>query len=182
MKNCSNPTCSQINPQPFENFHKNKTGKNGLKSHCKSCRKIKTRIRYKANKEKILAVNKVWTKANTEKAKSIAKEWREANPEKTKAANKAWVKANPDKKNALVAKRYSIKLQAAPIWLTSEHYKQIDLFYTEATRITKETGIKHHVDHIIPLQGKEVKGLHVPWNLQILTAKENVRKHNKVLI
>ena len=98
-----------------------------------------------------------------------------ANPE----YKKAYRLANPDKINALTAKRRASKLQATPTWLTPEQHKQILEFYTEAKRLEQETGIKHHVDHIVPLQGLNVCGLHVPWNLQVITAEENVRKSNK---
>jgi hypothetical protein len=88
------------------------------------------------------------------------------------------------KKNSYKAKYRAAKLQATPTCLTEQSFEKIREFYTEAARITKETGISHHVDHMEPLRGKEICGLHVPWNLQILVgpgpegncAKGNRRK------
>lgn len=93
-----------------------------------------------------------------------------------------YVFLNRGKVNALKALYRAMKLQATPKWLTKEHKQQIQEIYIESTRLTKETGIKHVVDHIIPLQGRIVSGLHVPWNLQILTFSENSKKSNKLLI
>ena len=89
-----------------------------------------------------------------------------------------WSKNNKAKRNAITAKRHASKLQRTLIWLTKEHYKQIADFYKKAKELDALTGIKHHVDHIVPLQGENVSGLHVPWNLQILTAAENCSKNN----
>jgi len=73
----------------------------------------------------------------------------------------------------VVARQKRIK-KATPAWTDMDAIKQ---FYVEAQRLTKETGIPHEVDHIIPIKGKYVSGLHVPENLQILTEKENQTKN-----
>ena len=67
-------------------------------------------------------------------------------------------------------------LQATPPWLTPAQKQAIRAVYEEADRLTRETGVPHEVDHIVPLRGKVVCGLHVPWNLQVLTARRNRSK------
>ena len=73
-----------------------------------------------------------------------------------------------------VQERRTALKYATPLW--ADH-KAIDAVYTEARRLSAETGIKHDVDHIIPLQGKKVCGLHIPWNLRVITKAANVKKH-----
>ena len=78
-----------------------------------------------------------------------------------------------------VAYRYR-KNKAQPKWLSEEHKQQIREIYRRCKQISEETGVPHHVDHIIPIKGKNVSGLHVPQNLQIVTASYNMSKKNKV--
>lgn len=73
-------------------------------------------------------------------------------------------------------KRRAAKLNRTPPWSDLDAMRAI---YAQARRMTVETGIPHHVDHVIPLQGKLVSGLHVPNNLQILTGSENSKKRNR---
>jgi hypothetical protein len=75
-----------------------------------------------------------------------------------------------------VAKRRAARLQRTPPWADMGAIHQV---YVEARRLTLETGIPHHVDHEIPLQGELVSGLHVHTNLQIITGSENSRKKNR---
>ena len=92
--------------------------------------------------------------------------------------SKQWKQLHPGARSAWTAKRRAAKLQRTPLWLTQAHHKQIEQFYWEAAEVSKLVGEFYHVDHIVPLQGKTVSGLHVPWNLQILPAKENLSKGN----
>ena len=94
-------------------------------------------------------------------------------------AHKKWSKINPAKVIANAMNRTRALRERIPPWLTDEHWVAINGFYLEAKRLTEETGIIHHVDHQIPLRGKLVSGLHVPWNLQVLTRDDNLRKANR---
>jgi hypothetical protein len=67
-------------------------------------------------------------------------------------------------------------LKRTPKWLTAKDRKDIRAIYDEAANKTMATGIQHHIDHIIPLRGRYVSGLHVPNNLQILLAEDNLKK------
>lgn len=78
------------------------------------------------------------------------------------------------------AARNAAKLKAMPGWLTREDKKAISVVYAEAALATAQTGVPHDVDHIMPLRGKALCGLHVPWNLQVLPAHKNREKSNLV--
>ena len=133
-----------------------------------------------ANPDKIIAQTKAYREANSDKAKARRKAYREANPDKVKARRKAYREANPDKSNAAAAKWRAKKFHATPSWLTNQDLEQIKFFYSLAKDMESLTGTKYHVDHIVPLQGRNVSGLHVPWNLQVITATNNRSKSNKV--
>ena len=69
-------------------------------------------------------------------------------------------------------------MQRTPKWLTEDDHWMIEQTYKFAALRTKMFGFAWHVDHIVPLQGKLVSGLHVPWNLQVIPAAENISKNN----
>jgi hypothetical protein len=153
--------------------------------------------------------NKAYREKNRAKAYQRIKEWRAANPEKRKEQNKRyskkhadviraktvrWVKANPEryaelnKKSRLKhkarvlankAKYRASKRNRTPIWVDKDHLWLIKEVYEIAQIKTKQFGYTWHVDHIIPLQGKLVSGLHVIENLQVIPGTENLLKNNK---
>lgn len=129
----------------------------------------------KANKEYIYEKNKIWREENKHWYNEIKN-----SSETKKASVKAWKKANRARCTALQMKREACKLQRTPKWLTKTHYNQIQIFYDAAFKLTKEFGTKMDVDHIIPLQGRIVSGLHVPWNLQVLPHMDNMKKGNRL--
>lgn len=141
--------CSKCK-QTKEDFGPDKRASDKLQSQCRDC------------------VN-AWFRANRPKQ---SKEYRSA-------ANKKHAAAYPAKTNARSAQRRALKLQRTPKWLTAQHLVQIEIFYDAAHRLSKEFGIKMHVDHVVPLKGKYVSGLHVPWNLQVISEAENCAKSNK---
>lgn len=140
-------------------------------STCLECHRANFARSYAANPEKALEAKRKWNEANPEKLR----EWVRENPEKVREAQRKWKKANPAKITAHIAKRKASKLQRTPAFGAQD---LIPIFYEAARSATERTGIPHQVDHIIPLRGKNVSGLHVFNNLQILTASENASKNN----
>jgi hypothetical protein len=118
-----------------------------------------------------------WAKKNTDRKRRNNEIWRQKNLERRTETNRKWSIANRDKECARAARYRAAKMQACPAWAD---LKEIGRIYAEAQRISRETGIPHHVDHIYPLQSKWVCGLHVPLNLQIIPGSENMSKSNLV--
>lgn len=118
-----------------------------------------------------------------EQARIKQREWRQKNPvcAKSIAAKKKYKEDNPAKTRADTVKRRANKMQRTPAWLTAEDYWIIEQAYELAARRTKIFGFAWHVDHVIPLQGKYVSGLHVPTNLQVIPWRDNVAKANRYL-
>jgi len=91
-------------------------------------------------------------------------------------------KLHPEMHLARTRKRQLAKLNRIPKWLTESDWLNIKCKYSVAAMLSRESGKKYHVDHIIPLQGKLVSGLHVPSNIQVILAIENVKKSNKHIL
>ena len=158
----------------------NKTYLENKSDEWKESRKLKSRLSVDPikNRAKVSA----WQKGNREHLNAKTRKRRQRLDVKLKDSEQTrrWRSENPDKARASVRKRQAKRLKATPFWLTDQQNSDILYFYSLARECELLTGDKYHVDHIIPLQGKNVCGLHVPWNLQVLPADINIKKGNKI--
>lgn len=182
-KQCTN--CGNLKPIS-EYYSPTKNGR------CITCVKLKAAEYYASNKEKVLARMKTPKVREAERARDrkryqtpkrkaqkydSSNKWRLSNPQKRKEIC-ARYNAKPQAKIAAAerrAKRVAREGKAMPSW-ADKHV--IHFFYTTMKYLRKE-GINVHVDHVIPLFGKYVCGLHTHTNLQLLMADMNIRKSNK---
>ena len=118
---------------------------------------------YEANKEQVMDAAKT---RPIEVKREYQKTWKERNT--------TWVRADTK------ARRRKHR-EATPSWLTTKEKVEIRQLYQIAITMSKTTGEQYVVDHIIPLRGEDVCGLHVPWNLRVITQEENLKKSNKIL-
>lgn len=153
---------------------------------CKACGLAKHARLYVKHADKIKAKRREVYAANPEPEKAIAKmrsaEWRKNNPGHpgVKAAKRAYKIKHPAKRQADVAKRRSAKLLRTPKWLTADDFWMLEEAYGLAQLRSRAFGFSWHVDHVYPLQGKLVSGLHTPYNVQVIPGIENVRKANRM--
>lgn len=175
MKLCKH--CTEV--KPFEAFYASSTHKSGYASWCKMCELERSKAKFQRRKDVQLTKAKEYRAVNKDAIATTILAWREQNPEKVANAYKDWAKRNPDKVNAKWMKRDASKKNRTPKWLTDDDFWMIEQTYDIAAKRTAMLGISFHVDHIVPLQGKTVSGLHVPWNLQVIPAKLNQQKSNK---
>lgn len=143
---------------------------------------VKRRARYRANKDKASADRKIYRNANKNKLNSYQREWRKANNEtvviQRRAYQKSYQEANPEKQAFYSVKRYATKLQATPEWFEDELVQQI---YSAKYRLNELWGTNFEVDHVYPLRGDTVCGLHCHANLQLLDKSINASKGNNQL-
>lgn len=134
----------------------------------RSAKKVEYRKQYKKlNYSKILLKNRTLYAANANKYREYNRQYQKQNAETLRP------------KNAFRAmQRISAKMQRTPRWLTKDHLWMISEIYDLAARRTSATGAKWEVDHVVPLRGKSVSGLHVPWNLQVIPLEHNRSKGN----
>lgn len=171
MRKCRN--CGE--EKDLSGFHRNKNSAGGRLWSCKVCRLARD-VAYKdKHRERIYAQNDTYKRDHKKKIAAICKRYREENRDKIAAYQKEYRKNNRGRMNADASAYSCAKKKRAPAWADKKIIKEI---YIDAKLLTDETGISFQVDHIVPLQGELVSGLHVENNLQILTAIGNHKKHN----
>lgn len=135
------------------------------------------KVNLKALKSKWKNIDKV-----REKNRLIAAKFRKNNSELIKQRKQQYQRTHQGVINASIAKRRAAKFLRTPKWVGPEEMWLIEQIYELAALRTKMFGAAWHVDHIIPLQGNNVSGLHVPTNLQVIPGKENIRKSNSFVV
>jgi len=182
------------------NLNQQRRSERFLQKHGKEYAKQKSKQHYIKHKEEYITRARVWNDENKNAVKAMQRDWRarntdymqqylsrwwKNNPHKareyqvksyTAVARQNWYKSNKGLKNFYTRMRQSAIKQATPTWARLQDIKNI---YILAGLMTQLRGEEYHVDHIVPIKGKGVCGLHVPWNLQIISKQENLRKGNK---
>jgi hypothetical protein len=155
------------------------------KGACIECLKVEWRAAAETRAEYFREYNK------REDIKDRKNEWYQENREAVIAAaatrpaavlreyRNAWKANNKTQVRADTKARRRKHRDATPLWLTRKQKSEIRQLYQIAITMTQTTGEQYVVDHIVPLRGESVCGLHVPWNLRVITQEENLKKSNK---
>jgi hypothetical protein len=155
--------------KPKTLFSPAKSCKDGYRNYCKECQSLKKKEWYENNKEHVLNKTKEWHKAHPDTIKKTKAKWATKNKEYHLTYKRNWRKTKPEISRAQVNARRKKVRQNRPLWAD---IKAIRNFYLKCPP-------GYHVDHIIPLRGSLVSGLHTIENLQYLPAIENMSKGNK---
>lgn len=150
------------------------TGRECVHGHVNS-RRVKDRVCAGCESAKMAKLRKEQPKLIADKKKQSY----ERNKEQHLKQKREYRQANKGKINALVAARKKHIKQRTPTWLSTFDKLKIQCMYSIAAMLTRENKESWHVDHVIPLQGNTVSGLHVPNNLQLMRGSDNISKKNR---
>lgn len=149
---------------------------------CRSIKADKKRQWVEKNIDRHYATSKKWRESNPEDYKNKQKQYHINHRETRLASQREYTKINSDKFLAKNAKRRSLKLNAFVEWDIEFTNFLLAEAYNLAKRREELTGFEWHVDHMIPLQADSVCGLHVWNNFQVIPAKLNLYKNNKLIL
>lgn len=177
-------------------FYASKRVKDGLNAFCILCHKADNIARKRRNRSNAAfkaaeaSAKKVYRAKCVDERKAYMRAWHTKNAVEQANYRATYRAANPtyftdyaqNNRAKLTAKtrvRQSAILKRTPVWLTEDDFWLMEQAYELSALRTKLFGFPWHVDHEIPLQGKCVSGLHVPNNLRVIPARENLVKNNK---
>ena len=153
-------TCSRCKiEKDLTSFYKSSSSKDGYRYNCISCQKEE------------------YTTGKEEHSRRMRNNYLKNKQVYTDRA-KVWKKVNREKHNAGCMERYTIKINRCPAWAKELTELATLEAYDKAQRLEEDTGIPYDVDHIVPLKGKTVSGLHIFNNIQVIPASENRSKKN----
>lgn len=179
-------TCKEVKPK--SEFGKDARLRSGVRSECKVCSRLRTKRWREENPDKVQEYKKRsdwsqrWVKYNPEKRREASRAYYARNRDAHAERVKAWNEKNQGKRRAITMSYRAAKMRATSPW-----YSELDDFvlselHSKASLLESLGHGKFHVDHIVPLQGKTVCGLHCKENWQLLGASENVKKSNRLMI
>jgi len=166
-------TCSRCKiAKSYDLFYKQAiNSKDGYQAHCKACDNARKKNWILKNPELAAMYRKT---SDVNRYKNFKNE--------VQQKNKKWKTKNPSKVAAIDAKRRAAIILRTPTWFNNEHQWMVEEAYELAQLRTQIFKFSWHVDHIIPLQGKLVSGLHLPHNLQVIPATDNLSKSNQFTV
>ena len=167
---CVNKKCGGI--KPLWSFNRNRSKKFGISNQCRVCDNKAAKLWMANNKERRKLYRKSYYQKNKDREFEMMRSWSSNNREKSNKIKAKYKRYNLDKQAALAAKYRFIKHKQTPL-LSGLDIMKINLLY----KISDYLGSYYHVDHIQPLSKG---GMHHPYNLQIITAKENIIKKDRV--
>jgi hypothetical protein len=173
-------TCTKCDEtKATSEFYRKKDSKDGFATECKVCNNKRRKAHIQASPESYKNRMSQYYQDNKEVILERTSKRRLERLDEISEYRKSWGRLNRAKLNAEGSKRRARQKQRTPKWLSKDHLKEIENFFWLAKDISRTTGELYHVDHIVPLQGKDVCGLHVPWNLQVLPSDVNLSKSNR---
>jgi len=194
MKKCV--SCGEIKQLAL--FYRRADSPDGYRNDCKECRKAKSRDNYfsdlknkrawhREHHQKKIEANSNWYvehyAANADKFRKQSAIYYATRYRANRLAHaKKWAAENRGKSNA-IKKAYKLaKTRACPAWLTEDDHWMMQEVYDLAQYRSEVMGFQWHVDHVVPLRGKMISGLHVPWNLQVIPGHANMSKSNRFVV